>query len=178
MPFRKCILKVDIDNLTINFVLIGHEISPISSKFKHDINDDGYSNIGQSVVKFLSKLHILIFSFSVDQNYPFLSIPMSFERCTLDMKVSREDAALYFLDGKVIHGATESGLPRCTHRQQGERSLKRFSLCKLTVLLLVVRAQTIVFACCITLTIETAPYQLSTTIFMPISASCTVFLHY
>lgn len=46
MPFRKCILKVDIDNLTINFVLIGHEISPISSKFKHDINDDGYSNIG------------------------------------------------------------------------------------------------------------------------------------
>lgn len=77
----------------------------------------------------------------------------------------REDAALYFLDGKVYTAQHGKWVARCTHRQQGERSLKRFSLCKLNCIV-TRRAQAIVFACCITLTIETAPYQLSRTIFI------------
>lgn len=42
---------------------------------------------------------------------------------------------------------------RCTHQRQGERSLKRFSLRKLTVLL-PPRVWAAPFTCCITLTVE------------------------
>lgn len=112
-----------------------------------------------------SKLHIYIYLFIfLRQNYSFLSVARVFNRVFTPIRKYREKMLRFIFSMERYIRRNGKWVARCTHRQQGERSLKRFSLCKLNCI--VVRcAQAIVFVCCIILTIETAPYQLSRTIF-------------
>lgn len=79
----------------------------------------------------VSYTYIYLFFIFLCQNYFFLSVTRIFDRIFTSIRKYTEKMLRFIFSMERYTRRNGKWVARCTHRQQGERSLKRFSLCKL-----------------------------------------------